>query len=205
MTNGNIEALERAILNEAQADARRILADAEAETDRIQRQARERANAEAEAIQEGARKAVEALQQQTTATAQLEAQNLKLRRREALLSRAFDVARKQLPSIVEEPGYEDLARDLLHEGVVQLGGHADTLIVRADPATQKVLTEDFLSEVEERLHVNLDLGRPLTRRTGLILETPEGHWQYDNTLETRLERMREDLRSPVYRVLTEGN
>ena len=34
-----------------------------------------------------------------------------------------------------------------------------------------------------------------------MLETPDGHRRYDNTLETRLARMKDDLRTPIYHIL----
>jgi vacuolar-type H+-ATPase subunit E/Vma4 len=47
----------------------------------------------------------------------------------------------------------------------------------------------------------VQLGTSLTEGTGVIVETAEGHRQYDNTLEARLSRLQEELRSPVYRLL----
>ncbi len=204
MTEGDIEVLERAILNEARAEAQRVLADAQAEADRINRRAYEDAGAEAEEILSSAREAVEIVRRQATATAQLEAQTLKLRRREEMLNRAFESARQRLPSLVEAPGYADLVRELLSEGVERLKVHADLLVVRADERTQRLLSGGLLSEAEAQFAIHLDLGPPLTGRTGLVVETAEGHRRYDNTLETRLGRMRDELRTPVYRLLTEG-
>ncbi len=49
--------------------------------------------------------------------------------------------------------------------------------------------------------VRLRAGEPLARGTGVVLETPDGHRRYDNTLETRLARMQDGLRAPVYHIL----
>jgi vacuolar-type H+-ATPase subunit E/Vma4 len=46
------------------------------------------------------------------------------------------------------------------------------------------------------------MGETLEQGTGVVVETLDGHRQLDNTLETRLKRMEEALRTPVYRILT---
>ncbi|MFP4344556.1 MAG: V-type ATP synthase subunit E [Anaerolineales bacterium] len=204
MKNGNIEILEQAILSQAQIEAQRLLDEAEVRAERIVAQADAEARTEAERILERARTATEALRRQMAATTQLEAQNLRLRRREEILNRAFESARRRLHSLVEQPEYEALASDLVREGVARLGGHTNKVIVRADPQTRTLLEGGGLSRLAESLQVHLELGPPLAWGTGVVLETAEGHRRYDNTLESRLERMREELRTPVYRRLIEG-
>ena len=47
----------------------------------------------------------------------------------------------------------------------------------------------------------MKLAHPLEKGTGVVVETHDGHLQYDNTLETRLNRLQNLLRSPVYHLL----
>jgi len=39
----------------------------------------------------------------------------------------------------------------------------------------------------------------------VIVQTPDGHLNFDNTLETRLARMQNPLRADVFRLLTGEN
>ena len=57
------------------------------------------------------------------------------------------------------------------------------------------------SRVSRDMKVKAKLGEPLKQGTGLIVETEDGRRQYDNTLETRLGRLQDTLRSPVYHLL----
>ena len=58
-----------------------------------------------------------------------------------------------------------------------------------------------MAGLEKDLAVQLELGEPLERGTGVVLVTADGHRRYDNTLETRLSRMQAALRTPVYHIL----
>jgi V/A-type H+-transporting ATPase subunit E len=195
----DIQALVSAIREEVTGEAGQILADARTQAESIRRQAQTQADAEREAILQRARQEAEALREHTAAAAHLEAQTLKLKRREQLLERAFAEARQQLASAPQWPDYEQIAHRLVREAVERLG--AAEVVARVDEETRRVLSDDALAELGEELDVHLRDGEPLTRSGGAVVETLDGHRRYDNTLETRLARMRESLRTPVYHIL----
>jgi len=197
--HSDIRTLERAIIGDAREEAGRILADAQAKAEDIRRQAQAQTNAERETILQRARQEAQALRSHAAAAAQLEAQTLKLKRREQLLARVFAGARRQLVSVPQSADYGQIARRLVREAVERLG--ADEVVVRSDEETQVVLDDDVLMDLEEELGTHLRAGEPLVQGTGIVLETPDGHRRYDNTLETRLARMQDGLRAPVYHIL----
>ena len=88
---------------------------------------------------------------------------------------------------------------LLKEALEHLG--SNSAIVQADPHTLGLLSSTVLESITKESGVKLELGEPLKQGTGLIVRTSDGHRQYDNTLETRLNRMQDSLRNPVYRLL----
>jgi V/A-type H+-transporting ATPase subunit E len=196
----DIEALKRAIIGDAKGETEHILDDARARAEGLHQQAEAQANAEREAILQRARQKAETLHSHAMAAAQLEAQTLKLKRREQLLEHIFASARQQLTSAPEWPDYEQIARHLVREAAERLG--ADEVLMHADEGTQEVLNDDVLADLGKELGVHLRAGEPLTQGTGLVLETPDGHRRYDNTLETRLARTQNTLRAPVYHILT---
>jgi vacuolar-type H+-ATPase subunit E/Vma4 len=195
----DIQALIGAIREEVAGEAGQILADARAQAESIRSQAQTQADAERETILQRARQEAEVLREQTAATAHMEAQTLKLKRREQLLERAFSEARQQLASAPQWPDYEQIVHRLVCEAVEQLG--ADEVVVRADEETRRVLSDEALADLGKELGVRLRSGEPLTRSSGVVVETPDAHRRYDNRLETRLARMREGLRTLVYRIL----
>jgi len=195
----DIRALERAIIGDVKEEADHVLADARARAEDIRRQADERAQAERDKILQRARLEAETLRGQAAAAAQLDAQTLTLKRREQLLERVFAEARRQLTSAPQWPDYEQIARRLGREAVERL--EADELLVHADERTRRVLSDEVLEDLGNELGVHLRAGEPLARGSGVVLETPDGHRRYDNTLETRLTRMQGGLRASVYRIL----
>ena len=136
---------------------------------------------------------------QVIAQAQMEAQKLKLKRREHLLERPFVKARQQLDSLSQRPDYAEIARYLVREAVEHLG--SGEMIVRADAETQKLLDDSALDRLSDELGVRLQVGKPLERGVGVVVETPDGHRRYDNRLETRMTRLQESLRMSVYHIL----
>jgi vacuolar-type H+-ATPase subunit E/Vma4 len=194
-------ALSRAVLSEAQADAEGVRASARAKADAIRQHAQEQGEAERDEVLKHARQQASHIHSQAVAAAQLKARTLRLERREKLLNSVFDAARKQLVTVQEWTDYDQIARRLARETVEHLG--AENARILADERTRAVLTNDVLSQVSGETGVQLQLGEPLEHGTGVIAETVDGHLHYDNTLEARLERWQNALRSPVYHLLME--
>jgi V/A-type H+/Na+-transporting ATPase subunit E len=195
----SIQALSRTVQSEARAEAEQILADAKAKAEAIQQRAQGQAAAERTEILERASREAERIRSQAITTTQLKVRTLQLERREKLLDSAFEAVRQQLPAVQQRADYDQIARHLLREALIHLG--ADTAQIRADEQTLTLLTDQMLAGVSKELGVQAQLGTPLKQGTGVIVETVDGHRQYDNTLETRLSRLQNVLRSPVYHLL----
>jgi vacuolar-type H+-ATPase subunit E/Vma4 len=195
----NIQALTRAILNEAQAEAEEAKAEAQSKADVLRQRAQQQAEAERKAILERAGQEAERLRSQAIATSQLKARALELEHREKLLGRVFKTVREQLPAVQQRKDYDQIAIQLLREALIQLkAGQAE---VRADKSAQKFLTDRVLEELSKELKAELSIGKPLEQGIGVVVEASDGHLHYDNTLETRLNRLQNGLRSSVYRIL----
>jgi V/A-type H+-transporting ATPase subunit E len=194
-----VQVLERAIMEIAQQEAEAILDEARGKADSLQKQAQDKAAAESEQILEEARQTVNELLDQARAKAQLEAQMLKLQRREQVLMRTFDQARQQLATIPQRPDYADIVRHLISEAATFMGDEA--FVIQADAATNRVLDAAFLEDLAQQLHVGLERGTQLEEGTGIVLMTPDGHRRYDNTLETRLTRVQDSVRTAVFHIL----
>ena len=195
----NIKVLSRAVLSDVQGDAEQILAEAKKKAEGIRQRAQEQAEAERAKILEQASVESERVRGQVVATSQLKARTRLLEQREKLLEEVFDTAKQQLSSVLRGSDYEKTAQRLLKEALLQLGG--STAIVRADEETLKSLTESVLEDLSKETQMQIKLGDPLEKGMGVIAETEDGHRQYDNTLETRLKRMQDTLRTSVNRIL----
>jgi len=195
----SIDALERAIFNEANADVEQIQKNAKAKADAIWIRAKNEAENERKVVLEKAKQEAERIRSQFVATSQLKARTLELGRREKLLDDVFQAAREQLSSIQKAKNYEEIVTQLLREAVFQL--NVDKASVRADKQTQAILEQSVLAKVSKELKAEISVDKPLEQGTGLIVEAADGRLKYDNTFENRLNRIRNELRSPVYKLL----
>jgi len=198
-TEENIKDLSDAVLSYARGEAEQVLAEAKAKAEEIRKQIAEQAAAERAKILEKASAEAERVRSQAIATTQLKARTSELEQREKLLESVFQAAGQKLAAAQQSSDYDKTAQRLLREALTQLG--ASAAIVHVDQATGKLLTHNLIDGISKELNVKLKIGEPLTQGTGVVVETEDGHRQYDNTLETRLKRMRDTLRAPVYHIL----
>jgi vacuolar-type H+-ATPase subunit E/Vma4 len=196
---GNIEALSQAILSEARAETEELRSRAHSQSASIRQRAQGEADRERSTILDRANQEARRLRSQATATAQLKARALELEHREQLLTRVFSRAAEQLSAVAQRSDYDTIAIQLVREALSQLQVKSAELVV--DKATQKTLSKVVVDEISRDTGIQLTIGRPLEGGTGVIARSANGRLQFDNTLETRLARIRAAIRSEVYRVL----
>jgi vacuolar-type H+-ATPase subunit E/Vma4 len=195
----DIEMLERAILTEARDAAEQIKAEAQQKAEAIRKRAQERAEQERKAILDQARQEVDRLRGQAVATAQLKARSLELAHREQLLDRVFKTVKEKLPEVQKRSDYDQIAAMLLREALVQL--RVNKAQVRADKTTEDFLKKKAVNEISKELNGQFTLADPLEEGIGVVIDAADGKLHYDNTLETRLDRLQSTLRSSVYKAL----
>ncbi len=195
----SIELLSRAVMKEAQSEAEQTLSRAREDALKIQQKAQDQAEGERKGILERASEEEERIRRQAIATAEMRARTLQLKKREELLEGVFEEARQQLSSLQQWSDYDRIARKLLREALIHL--EANSSLVRADEVTLQYLTDEVLEELSKELNVTIQVKGTLEQGTGVVVETDDGRRRFDNTLETRLNRMQDALRAPVYRML----
>ena len=195
----DIEMLERAILTEARDEAEQIKAEAKEKAEAIRRRAQEQAESERKAILERAKQDADRLRGQAVATAQLKARSVQLSSREQLLDSVFKAVKEKLTDIQKRPDYDAITAMLLREALTQL--KVNKAQIRADEATQKSLNKGALNEISKELNGEFALGNVLEEGMGVVIDAADGKIHYDNTLETRLSRLQNTLRSAVYQML----
>jgi vacuolar-type H+-ATPase subunit E/Vma4 len=195
----DIEMLERAILTEARDEAEQIKAQAKEKVEAIRKRAQEQAEQESKAVLARAREDTERLRGQAVATAQLKARSLELAKREELLDRVFKTVRERLAEVEKRPDYDQIATLLLREALVQL--RVNKAQIKADKTTKAILEKKALKEISKELNGDFTFTGTLEEGTGVVIEAADGRLNYDNTLETRLDRLEGTLRSAVHKVL----
>jgi V/A-type H+-transporting ATPase subunit E len=195
----SIKALSRAVMKKARADADQVLADAKAKADAVREQAQQQAEKERKEILERAQQEAERIRSQGIAGAQLKARTLKLEQREKLLDDVFGAVRQRLPTVQQWTDYDQVVLLLVREAVGRLKAKEGRIC--ADERAREILSKGTLVDLSEELGVQLQLGEPLRQGVGVIAKTPDGHREYDNTLEARLNRWHDELRFSVYHLL----
>ena len=195
----DIEMLARAILTEARDESEQIKAEAAEKAEVVRKRAQEQAEAERKLILDRANQDAERLRGQSVATAQLKVRSMQLEDREKLLDGVFEEVKKQLDVVKNRPDYDAIAALLLREALTQLRVHKAE--VKADESTQKALRKGALDEISKELKGEFSLAGTLDEGTGIVVDAADGKIHYDNTLETRLSRLQNTLRSSVYKVL----
>jgi vacuolar-type H+-ATPase subunit E/Vma4 len=195
----DIEMLERAILSEARDKAEQIKAEAREKAEAIRKRAQEQAEQERRAILDQAQQDVDRLRGQAASTAQLKSRSTQLAHREQLLDRVFKAAKEKLPEAQKRQDYDQIAALLLREALTQL--RVNKAEIQADPATQKVLEKGALNNISKELNGEYTIGEALEEGTGIVVNAADGKLNYDNTLETRLDRLQNTLRASVYKML----
>jgi V/A-type H+-transporting ATPase subunit E len=195
----DIEMLARAILTEARDESEQIKAEATEKVEAIRKRAQEQAEAERKTILDRANQDAERLRGQSAATAQLKVRSQQLDNREKLLDGVFEEVKKQLDAVKKRPDYDAIAALLLREALTQL--RVKKAEITADELTQKALKNGALDAVSKELNGEFSLAATLDEGTGIVVDAAGGKIHYDNTLETRLSRLQNTLRSSVYKVL----
>jgi vacuolar-type H+-ATPase subunit E/Vma4 len=195
----SIQELTRAVMNEAQTDAEKIKAEAIEKAASIQQEAQKKADLEREQKIALANKEAASIKKQQIASMKLKAQMLTLERREKLLDDVFGAAKERIVNITQWTNYEDIAISLVKEAVRNLQSSEARIL--ADEYTRSMLTDKKLKQIADEMNYTLVFGEQLSKGTGIIAESMDGHRQFDNTFEARLAHLQDSLRAPVYHVL----
>jgi vacuolar-type H+-ATPase subunit E/Vma4 len=194
-----MEPLSRAILKEAEVDAQQMREEAKTKADAIRQRAQEEAEKVRREIIDQAQQEADRVRSQTLASAQLKARTMQLEQREKLLDRVFQAAQEKLADVQKRPDYDQLAAMLLREALTQL--RVNKAQIHADPATRQLLEKKALGDISNELNGQFTVADNLEEGKGVVVDAGDGRLHYDNTLETRLQRLQSTLRASVYKIL----
>jgi vacuolar-type H+-ATPase subunit E/Vma4 len=117
-----------------------------------------------------------------------------IKTKEAIFSTAFGDAEQRLSHVRKDPKYPDILKNLTREAVGALGG--ETFRIHIDKRDEKLIKK-ILSE----LHLSGEVIADLHSSGGLVVTTQNGSVKISNTLESRLERVKEQKKLEIYAVL----
>jgi len=119
-----------------------------------------------------------------------------IRVREAAFDEAFAQAKTQLGSLRNDPKYPEIFTRLLKEAAASIGD--GTFVVHVDPRDEALCTKALASLGQSAPVVRTDI----TTDGGVVAGLPDGSVVVANTVESRLERIRELRRNEIHAILS---
>lgn len=193
----------------ADSQAEAILRKAREEAEKIQEDAVRQAQHEKQAILVRGQQASDREHQRIVADAKIKVKRKIFDSKEVQINQAFALAEEHLKGLVKKPEYQKILAKLIVESGVVAGGGDLEVQVRADD--RKLLTDDVLAGLGQE--ISKQVGRPaiiklsdasLAAIGGAIVRSANGAIEADNTIDSRMSRLRRELRFNVAEILFGG-
>lgn len=151
-------------------------------------------------IIESARKQAENLKRQIIGSSRLAARNKELVTIETEVNKAFDQAKEKLANSGKDDSYRSLMAKIVEESLPQVA--SDEIILECNKndvdLVKKIIAD--LSKKNNRLKVTVS-EKPLDAIGGVRVRSADGAMSFDNTLDSRIERLKPLIRKNIARML----
>ncbi|MDQ3807096.1 MAG: V-type ATP synthase subunit E family protein [Thermoproteota archaeon] len=157
--------------------------------------------AERTRIIEAARKQAENLRRQIIGSARLGARNQELLTIENAVNKAFEEAKKKLQALSSTDTYKELLKHMLEESISAVGESSAVIIEcnkKDDELVRKVVSELQSSGKLQQATVS---DQHIDVLGGIRIKSADGTMSYDNTLDSRIERLKPLIRKNIAQML----
>lgn len=158
--------------------------------------------AERTRIVEAARKQAENLRRQIIGSARLAARNQELLTIENAVNKAFEEAKKKLQASSSTDSYKELLRHMVEESVSAVGG-SNAVIIECNKNDGE-LVRKVVSELQDsgRMQQAARVSdQYIDVLGGIRIKSADGTMTYDNTLDSRIERLKPLIRKNIAQML----
>jgi V/A-type H+/Na+-transporting ATPase subunit E len=161
---------------------------------------RTKLEAEYNRILEGARKQGDNLKRQIVGSSRLSARNRQLVLIESAVNDTFEKAKTILASSNKENSYRLLMRKILKDSVTMID--SDQVIVECNKndieLVEKAISDSFKDNNKLKIKMS---DHPLNAIGGIRLTSADGSMTFDNTLDSRIERLKPLIRKSIAQML----
>lgn len=161
---------------------------------------RTKLEAEYNRILEGARKQADNLKRQIVGSSRLSARNRQLVLIESAVNDTFEKAKTILASSNKENSYRLLMRKILKDSVMMID--SDQVIVECNKndieLVEKAISDIFNDNNKIKIKIS---DHPLNAIGGIRLTSADGSMTFDNTLDSRIERLKPLIRKNIAQML----
>jgi len=211
MSDEGVDKIISHIEAEAEKEISEILLKAQAEADKIRKAAQEKAEREAERILSNGKRVASLEGQRIIAETRIDVRRKKMDAQEEAIAASFEEAKKVLEELAEKGKrdsfvYKDIMFDLIASASEVVAGNKLELVF--NQRDSKTFNKEMLREASElvKKRSGRDISLALTGETiqylgGVVVRDMEKQVEVDNTLETRLNRLKESIRVDVAKIL----
>jgi V/A-type H+-transporting ATPase subunit E len=213
MSDEGIDKIISHIEAEAEKEISEILLKARAEADEISKAAQEKAERETERILSNGKRIASLEEQRIIAETRIDVRRQRMDAQEEAIAASFEEARKVLEELAEKGErdnfvYKDIVFNLVASASdVVAGNKLELAFNQRDRRTfKKKMMGELATFVKKRTGREISLA--LTDETiqclgGVVVRDTEKQVEVDNTLETRLNRLKDTIRVEVAKILFE--
>jgi V/A-type H+-transporting ATPase subunit E len=194
-------ALERTInkvLSQKQADLIRQLDFAYEESVANLESSKTNLEAEYTSIVVGAQKQAENLRRQIVGSSRLAARNKQLVLIETAVNDAFEKAKAKLASSNKQESYKVLIITMLENSISAIG--SDEVIVECNKNDLDIVKNTITDLSKNKVRVKVS-DKPINVIGGIRVRSADGSMTYDNTLDSRIERLKPLIRKNIVQML----
>ena len=161
---------------------------------------RTKLEAEYNRILEGARKQGDNLKRQIVGSSRLSARNRQLVLIERAVNDTFEKAKTILASSNKENSYRLLMRKILKDSVMMID--SDQVIVECNKNDIELVEKAISDSFKDNNKIKIKMSdHPLNAIGGIRLTSADGSMTFDNTLDSRIERLKPLIRKSIAQML----
>ena len=151
-------------------------------------------------IVQGARKQAENLKRQIVGSSRLASRNKQLVIVETAVNDAFEMAKKKLESSAKEKSYSGLINNMLKESISAIG--SNEVIVECNKRDTDLVKRSISGLSKENTKAIAVLSeKTINVIGGIRMRSADGSMTYDNTLDSRIERLKPLIRKNIVQML----
>ncbi len=163
---------------------------------------RSKLEAERTRIVEAARKQSENLKRQIIGSARLASRNQELLTIENAVNKAFEEAKKKLQASRDSDSYKNLLKQMVEESISAVGG-SNAVIIESNKNDAEIVRKAVselrdTGKVQQQAEVS---DQDIDVLGGIRIKSSGGTMTYDNTLDSRIERLKPLIRKNIAQML----
>jgi len=200
---GSTERIVKTIKQEASDEASQIISEAKAYSKKRMEQAENEAKKLISEAEKSAGEEADRIIENAIIEAKIEVGRRLLDFKKRIFDSVIDKAKEILQNSVNSDEYREAMLHWILEGILVL--NVGRVVISCSEVEKNIFDESFLKDLNVLLEKNLGKSievnfnkRVYLKKQGVIVETPDGRLSYNNTIDSRLNRLSEKIKNIIY-------